>query len=121
MELHTFSSLKKEFLPQYEGAMNQADEAIVYFSPEVVKHKKLEPITKGQVQKAFGGNTRKVFSALPTDELSNRNLNRNLATNGKFCRIFIQQSTLGLLCGRELPKLVFENLLSHRVYGVGAQ
>jgi UDP-N-acetylmuramate: L-alanyl-gamma-D-glutamyl-meso-diaminopimelate ligase len=55
MELHTFSSLKKEFLPQYEGAMNEADEAIVYFSHEVVKHKKLEPITKEQVKTAFGG------------------------------------------------------------------
>jgi UDP-N-acetylmuramate: L-alanyl-gamma-D-glutamyl-meso-diaminopimelate ligase len=55
MELHTFSSLQKEFLPQYRNAMDQADEAIVYFSPEVVEHKKLEPITKAQVQEAFGG------------------------------------------------------------------
>jgi len=55
MELHTFSSLKKEFLPHYEHAMDVADKALVYFSPEVVAHKKLEPITKEQVQKAFGG------------------------------------------------------------------
>lgn len=61
MELHTFSSLKKEFLPHYEGAMENADIAIVYFSPEVVKHKKLDPITKEQVQTAFGGNV-KVFT-----------------------------------------------------------
>lgn len=56
MELHTFSSLKKEFLPHYKDAMNAADKALVYFSPEVVAHKKLEPITKAQVQEAFGGN-----------------------------------------------------------------
>ncbi|MDH4473588.1 MAG: Mur ligase family protein [Fluviicola sp.] len=56
MELHTFSSLKKEFLPHYENTMNAADKALVYFSEEVVKHKKLEPITKEQVQAAFGGN-----------------------------------------------------------------
>jgi UDP-N-acetylmuramate: L-alanyl-gamma-D-glutamyl-meso-diaminopimelate ligase len=55
MELHTFSSLKKEFLPHYENAMAAADKALVYFSPEVVAHKKLEPITKEQVQAAFGG------------------------------------------------------------------
>ena len=55
MELHTFSSLKKEFLPHYIGAMNKADEAIVYFSHEVVHHKKFEPITKEMVQEAFGG------------------------------------------------------------------
>lgn len=55
MELHTFSSLKKEFLPLYEGAMDSADEAIVYYSPDVVKHKKLEPISKELVAKSFGG------------------------------------------------------------------
>jgi UDP-N-acetylmuramate: L-alanyl-gamma-D-glutamyl-meso-diaminopimelate ligase len=55
MELHTFSSLKKEFLPQYEGAMSAADHALVYFSPEVVAHKKLDPITKEQVWEGFGG------------------------------------------------------------------
>lgn len=55
MELHTFSSLKKEFLPHYENAMAAADKAVVYFSPEVVAHKKLEPITKELVQSAFGG------------------------------------------------------------------
>lgn len=55
MELHTFSSLKKEFLPHYEGAMIAADEALVYFNPEVVHHKKLEPISIQQVSNGFGG------------------------------------------------------------------
>lgn len=56
MELHTFSSLKKEFLPHYKGAMAQADEALVYFSHDVVKHKKLEPISPELVVECFGGN-----------------------------------------------------------------
>lgn len=56
MELHTFSSLKKEFLPHYENAMAAADQALVYFSPKVVAHKKLDPITIEQVKTAFGGN-----------------------------------------------------------------
>jgi len=60
MELHTFSSLRKEFLPLYDGAMNAADEALVYFSPAVVAHKKLEPLTIGQVQAAFGGKVKVV-------------------------------------------------------------
>ena len=58
MELHTFSSLKKEFLPQYKDAMNAADEAIVYFSHEVVKHKKLDQITEEMVLNGFGGNVK---------------------------------------------------------------
>ena len=55
MELNTFSSLKKEFLPQYKNAMDAADIAMVYFSPEVVKYKKLEAITIEQVKEGFGG------------------------------------------------------------------
>lgn len=56
MELHTFSSLKKEFLPHYHNAMSKADRAIVYFSPKVVAHKKLTPISADMVKEAFGGN-----------------------------------------------------------------
>ena len=56
MELHTFSSLKKEFLPQYLDTMKTADTALVYFNPKVVAHKKLESITKEMVYEGFGGN-----------------------------------------------------------------
>jgi len=71
MELHTFSSLKKEFLPQYNLAMESADTAYVYFDPHTIEHKKLEPISADEVQKAFGGNNLKVFtnSDLLFDEL----------------------------------------------------
>lgn len=63
MELHTFSSLKKEFLSHYKDTMVKADHALVYFSHDVVKHKKLEPITAGQVKEAFGGNVKVVTSS----------------------------------------------------------
>lgn len=53
MELHTFSSLKKEFLPQYQGCMAAADEAFVYFNPHTIEHKRLEPISREQVAEAF--------------------------------------------------------------------
>ena len=62
MELHTFSSLKKEFLPQYFECMEEADEALIYFSPDVVAHKKLEPITAEQVKAAFGTDNVSVFT-----------------------------------------------------------
>jgi UDP-N-acetylmuramate: L-alanyl-gamma-D-glutamyl-meso-diaminopimelate ligase len=60
MELHTFSSLKKEFLPQYDGAMKHADHALVYFSPDVVAHKKLEKLDKSEVENGFGGGVKVV-------------------------------------------------------------
>lgn len=55
MELHTFSSLNASFLKEYQGCMQQADIAYVYFNPKTVAHKKLESITSEQVNKAFGG------------------------------------------------------------------
>lgn len=54
MELHTFSSLTKEFLLQYKGAMDRADKAIVYFNPHTIAHKRLPEITPEQVFEAFG-------------------------------------------------------------------
>lgn len=56
MELHTFSSLNKKFLPLYENSMEKADVALVYFNPEVVKHKKLEELSTDYVKKCFGQN-----------------------------------------------------------------
>jgi len=54
MELHTFSSLNANFLKEYRDTMELADIAVVYFNPDVIKHKKLDPITKQQVKEAFG-------------------------------------------------------------------
>ncbi|MCM1034363.1 MAG: Mur ligase family protein [Paludibacter sp.] len=54
MELHTFSSLMADFLPQYKDCMSEADVAFVYFNPKVIAHKRLVPIDKEDVRKAFG-------------------------------------------------------------------
>ncbi|MBI5218884.1 MAG: peptidoglycan synthetase [Bacteroidia bacterium] len=62
MELHTFSSLKEDFLPQYRGAMETADIAFVYFNPHTIAHKRLKEITEQQVADAFGGKNLSVFT-----------------------------------------------------------
>lgn len=61
MELHTFSSLNKEFLAQYSGSMDAADRALVYFDPKVIEHKKLSPISKEDVIEAFATSNVEVF------------------------------------------------------------
>ena len=67
IELHTFSSLNKEFLNQYEGSLASADEAFVYFSPEVVAHKRLQEIAAEEVHAAFNSSNVTVFTS--TDEM----------------------------------------------------
>ncbi len=66
MELHTFSSLNENFLAEYNGAMNDADEAIVYFNPHTIAHKKLKPITEEQVLKYFNRKDLKIFTESST-------------------------------------------------------
>ena len=62
MELHTFSSLNEDFLNEYKGSMDKANEAIVYFNPHTIEHKKLKPIVAGQIKKAFARDDIKVFT-----------------------------------------------------------
>lgn len=54
MELHTFSSLNEDFLNEYKNSFNEPDLAVVYYNPNTIAHKKLKPISKEQVKKAFG-------------------------------------------------------------------
>ncbi|WP_108802967.1 UDP-N-acetylmuramate--L-alanine ligase [Aquimarina sp. Aq107] len=53
LELHTYSSLNAEFLKEYEGALDFADEAVVFYSPNAVKIKQLEEVSADQIAKAF--------------------------------------------------------------------
>lgn len=94
MELHTFSSLKKEFLAEYHGAMSLADRACVYFDPHTIAHKRLEPITSDEVENAFGGNV-EVYtdSALLFDTLKNMqwsDKNLLIMTSGNFSGVDIK-------------------------------
>lgn len=70
MELHTFSSLNKEFLMQYDGAMANADKAFVYYSPKTLEHKRLEAISPEEVKAAFNSENVEVF--IDSTELENR-------------------------------------------------
>lgn len=62
MELHTFSSLSKEFLKLYKNSMNNADYPVVYFNPKTLEHKKLPPLTNCDIIEAFDNNKLSVFT-----------------------------------------------------------
>jgi len=62
MELHTFSSLNKAFLPQYKETLQGCDEALVFFDPHAVALKGLEMLTLEEVQDAFDHRNIKVFN-----------------------------------------------------------
>ncbi|MEC4116094.1 Mur ligase family protein [Myroides phaeus] len=53
LELHTYSSLNANFLSEYEGALAKADEAVVFYSLEALKIKRLDEISSEQMVNAF--------------------------------------------------------------------
>lgn len=53
LELHTYSSFNPEFLKEYKGALDAADEAVIFYLPESVAIKKLEEVTPEQIRDAF--------------------------------------------------------------------
>lgn len=53
LELHTYSSFNPEFLKEYKGALDAADVAVVFYIPESVAIKKLDPVSPQQIKDAF--------------------------------------------------------------------
>ena len=52
-ELHTYSSLNKDFIPQYKDSLQPADTAIVHYDPEAMKIKRMPELSAQDVRKAF--------------------------------------------------------------------
>jgi UDP-N-acetylmuramate: L-alanyl-gamma-D-glutamyl-meso-diaminopimelate ligase len=75
IELHTFSSLTKEFLQQYHDTMKKADIAIVYIDEKTFKHKKMEPVSENDVQTSFNDKDIVFFSEAEQLESYLRSLN----------------------------------------------
>lgn len=66
LELHTYSSLNANFLKEYQGALNEADVAVVFYSPHAVEIKKLEKVTEQQIKEAFNREDLIIYTN-PTD------------------------------------------------------
>ncbi len=62
LELHTFSSLTKSFLTEYQGAMKFSNQPLVYFNQDTINHKGLDPISEQDIISAFGERGLKIFN-----------------------------------------------------------
>ncbi len=96
MELHTFSSLRPEFLPQYHSCMNEADEAVIFFNPEVAAKKSEQPITEKEIIKAFGKDGLRVINDTELFKqyclnLNLQNANLLLMSSGNFGGLNIRE------------------------------
>jgi len=95
LELHTYSSLNMEFIPQYNGTLDEADLAMVYYNPAVVKHKKLPPLSPEEVKKQFGRKDLHLYNDAATLEHDLKALRENscvllIMTSGNFSGIDLE-------------------------------
>lgn len=75
LELHTFSSLNRNFIPQYAGALALADAPIVYFNPKTIEHKRMEMLTEQELKDAFQNPNLQVYT--DSEALQQHLLKRN--------------------------------------------
>src|SRR5690606_2263824 len=86
LELHTYSSLNPEFLSEYRGALDKADEKIVYYNPEALAIKRMQPISPTDIQNAFGDPSIQVFT-------SSEALKNHLENIDKSGKVFLMMSS----------------------------
>ena len=98
IELHTFSSLTKEFLQEYRNTMEQADIKVVFYNPETIRHKQLEMLDPDFVAKSFGDDQIIIFN--------DRNRLEDFLSSGnwKGCNILLMSS--GNFCDIDFQKLI---------------
>lgn len=53
LELHTYSSLNEQFMKEYNGAMDKADEAVVFYAKHALELKRLPNLPKEKVLEGF--------------------------------------------------------------------
>lgn len=97
-ELHTYSSLSEDFLPQYIGTLDQADQAIVYFDHHALGIKRLPDLDKSKVHAGFNKADLVVISEYEELETS-------LATHVGLYDIILMMSS-GTFGGLDLQKII---------------
>jgi UDP-N-acetylmuramate: L-alanyl-gamma-D-glutamyl-meso-diaminopimelate ligase len=102
LELHTYSSLNVEFLSQYQGALDKADTAAVFYSLEALKIKRMPEISAEQMQGAFQREGLKTFTNAAEFKLFLQTLNLDNAV-----LLFMSSGDYG---GLDLNQYVAENM-----------
>ncbi|MEO6638781.1 MAG: peptidoglycan synthetase, partial [Ginsengibacter sp.] len=70
LELHTFSSLNENFMNEYRGALENADEAIVFYSSHALEIKRLPLLNVEKVKEGFGKQNLEIITS--REELEKR-------------------------------------------------
>ena len=98
LELHTYSSLNEQFLGEYRGSLEDADSAVVFYSPHALELKRLPPLSE---EKIIAGFEKKGLAVMHKKEelaewlmeQSYKNANLLLMSSGNYDGLDIQALT----------------------------
>ncbi|MBL0884233.1 MAG: peptidoglycan synthetase [Chitinophagaceae bacterium] len=62
LELHTYSSLNEAFMKEYNGALEPADQAVVFYSKHALQIKRLPDLPEAAVQQGFNKSGLLIFT-----------------------------------------------------------
>ena len=74
LELHTFSSLNKDFISEYKNTLHRADEKIIFFNAHTFQLKNMPPLNANFVKRSFDEKDLQVITN--TENLMNLLMNK---------------------------------------------
>ena len=106
LELHTFSSLNADFMKEYNGAMDKADSAVVFYANHALELKRMPPLP---AEKVYGGfnkegllvinNKTDLFNWLQQQSFTNANL--VLMSSGNYDGLDVAEFTKNIVVNRQ--------------------
>jgi UDP-N-acetylmuramate: L-alanyl-gamma-D-glutamyl-meso-diaminopimelate ligase len=95
LELHTFSSLNKAFIPQYLDSLASADRAIVFYNQHTLEMKQMPDLDPNYIKESFGAMDLEIltdknvlYDRLSGDEFVDYNI--LLMTSGNFDKMSLE-------------------------------
>jgi len=102
IELHTFSSVNRDFIPNYQNTFNTPDKAIIFYDPSVSEKKKMAPLEVEELKKAFNRSDLEIVQS--PEQLSHllkqenwANTNLLLMSSGNFHQLNLEELTSAIL------------------------
>lgn len=103
-ELHTFSSLNREFIKEYKGTLKNADQAIVYLNPKNLKVDPTKAFTEEEIKNAFDNDSlvfvqedEALLNALKSATIGSNHQVIAFLSSGKFNQLDLEETAKKLL------------------------
>ena len=105
LELHTFSSLNKKYIKEYQGTFNLPETSIIYYNPEEAPAKQVDLLSDAEIKKAFNRQDLIIFKDKPSlvsylTELDWAHKNLVMMSSGNFNGLNMKELSNAIINGK---------------------